>query len=178
MSVKLDKYRVTKHKNDFKDNKRQFILSPSQWNAFKPSISLSWTSVPLCQSSISSVPKTRGVYAHSINISTDNMPPTNYITYVGLVGDRKPAGTRGNLRHLRQRFTEYLREQNTLIRPLIHEFLSTYKDHTTFHYVEIPDYTVSLHDIETALLDALLPPCNQSDFSINIKQAHQIATTS
>jgi hypothetical protein len=52
--------------------------------------------------------------------------------------------------------------------------LHQYKGFMWFHFAEVTDYAVSLPMLETALLDALLPPCNQEDFSINIKEAHQI----
>ena len=78
--------------------------------------------------------------------------------------------------HLRQRFREYLKERNELKRAIVWDMLRQYDGFMYFHYAEVTDYAVSLHKIETALLDAILPPCNQNDFSINIKRAHQIVT--
>jgi hypothetical protein len=166
---------IKTYADDFARNKRSFILSPKQWKQFTFATQLNWKSQPFTKNSITIIPECRGVYAHSISVGIPNMPPTNYITYVGLVGDQKKVGPAGAKRNLRQRFQEYLKESVKLGRPLVWDMLSEYDGHMLFHYAEIPDYSISLHQIETALLDALLPPCNTGDFSINIKQAHQIA---
>lgn len=175
-TVTVNQKEVNAYVADFSRHKRSFILSPTQWKQFKLATSLTWEQQPLCVSNEAFVPEKRGVYAHSISLSMANMPPTNYVTYVGLVGDRKKTGPKGDKRHLRQRFREYLKEMDTLGRPLVWEMLHKYKGFLLFHYAEVADYAVSLHQIETALLDAILPPCNQEDFSINIRQAHQIVT--
>jgi hypothetical protein len=161
---------------DFSRHQRSFILSPTQWKQFKSATSLKWEQQPLSVSKVTLIPEKRGVYAHSISLDMVNMPPTNYVTYVGLVGDKKKTGPKGDKRHLRQRFREYLKEKDTLGRPLVWEMLHQYDGFMWFHYAEVADYTVSLHKIETALLNTLLPPCNKEDFSINIRQAHQIVT--
>ena len=166
---------VESYLSDFLRHKCSFILSPNQWKRFTLATQLKWETQPLSKSSITLIPESRGVYAHSIRADIPNMPPTNYVTYVGLVGDKKKTGSGGANRHLRQRFKEYLEEAIKLKRPLVWEVLSQYGGHMQFHYAEISDYAVSLHHIETALLDAMLPPCNTEDFSINIKQAYQIA---
>lgn len=167
---------VRSYADDFARHKCSFILSPTQWKQFKLATHLKWEQQLLSDSKIDLIPESRGVYAHSISLKMDEMPPTNYVTYVGLVGDKKKTGPKGDNRHLRQRFREYLKEQTTLGRPLVWDILSRYKGYVWFHYAEVSAYTVSLHKIETALLDAILPPCNIEDFSINIKQAHHIAT--
>lgn len=161
---------------DFSRHKRSFILSPKQWSEFKLSTALNWKKEPLLAKRIESIPKTRGIYAHSICIDLPNIPPNGYVTYIGLVGDKKSKGASGVSRHLQQRFKEYLAEQQKLHRGKVWEVLKQYSDYMVFHYAEIPDTNVRLHQIETALLDTLLPPCNQNDFSIEIGKAHQIVT--
>lgn len=160
---------------DFLRHKCSFILSPTQWKKFTLATQLNWEHRPFSDQSITLIPESRGIYAHSISLNVGNMPPTNYVTYVGLVGDKKKTGPKGDKRHLRQRFKEYLKEKSELGRPLVWEMLKQYDGHMLFHYAEVSDYSVSLHQVETALLDALLPPCNQNDFSLNIKQAHELA---
>jgi hypothetical protein len=172
----VDKNAVSSYVVDFSSHKKSFILSPKQWKNFKLATSLTWEQELLCDSKVPKIPEKRGVYAHSISLKLANMPPTNYVTYVGLVGDKKKTGLKGDNRHLRQRFREYLKEKEAPGRALVWDMLSKYDGFMWFHYAEVPDHTVSLHKIETALLDALLPPCNQKDFSINIKQAYEIVT--
>ena len=168
---------VRSYADDFSRHKRSFVLSPTQWKHFKMSTQLQWKQQPLKDSSISLIPESRGVYAHTISADVANLPPTNYVTYVGLVGDKKKVGVAGDKRHLRQRFKEYLKEREKLRRALVWDMLKLYDGFVTFHYAEVSDKTVSLLGIENALLDALLPPCNIEDFSINIKKAHQILST-
>ena len=165
---------VRSYVDDFSIHKRAFILSPTQWKKFKLATPLKWEKRRLSKANIKLIPENRGVYAHSISLDIKNMPPTNYVTYIGLVGDKKKKGPKGDNRHLRQRFKEYLKEKEALGRPLVWDMLSRYDGFVWFHYAEVPNYAVSLHGIETALLDALLPPCNTEDFSINIKKAHKI----
>ena len=135
---------------------------------------LTWKRQLLDAKNATQIPTERGVYAHSIKIEVPHMPLTDYITYVGLFGDKKKTGTKGNNRHLRQRFKEYIKESDDLNRALVWGMLNQYKGFTWLHYAEVTDNSVSLAAIETAFLDALLPPCNQEDFSINIKEAHQL----
>lgn len=161
----------------FSRHQRRFILAPKQWSQFNISTSLVWKQVALQEKNIESIPKTRGIYAHSICISLPNVPPNGYLTYVGIVGDRNLNSASENPRHLRQRFKEYLGEQKKLNRVKVWEVLRKYADHMVFHYAEVTDTTVELTRIETALLDALLPPCNQKDFSIDIGTALQLVTT-
>lgn len=172
----IDESLVDSFVADFSRHQRSFILSPQQWSAFKLSTNLTWKHEPLLDVNIGAIPKTRGIYAHSICLNLPSIPPNGYITYVGLVGDKKNKGPSGNSRHLQQRFKEYLREQKELIRGSVWEVLKQYADHMIFHYAEIADPTVRLHPIENALLDTLLPPCNKNDFSIEIKEAYQIVT--
>lgn len=162
---------------DFSRHKRSFILSPNQWSKFELATTLTWKSEPLLEEKIHSIPETRGIYAHSICLDLPNIPPNGYVTYIGLVGDKKGSSTSGTSRHLRQRFKEYLAEQKKLDRPMVWEVLKQYADHMIFHYAEVPDREIKLHQIETALLDTLLPPCNQNDFSIEIGKAHKITTS-
>ena len=170
----VDEVAVKSYVADFSVHKGAFVLSPKQWKNFFVATSLNWQRKLLCHGNVASIPEQRGVYAHSISVNMTNMPPTDYITYVGLVGDKKSTSIKGPKRTLKQRFTEYLKEAEGLGRPLVWNTLSKYRGYIWFHYAEVPDLAVSLHQIETALLDALLPPCNQESFSINIKQAHQI----
>jgi hypothetical protein len=74
---------------DFSTHKVSFVLSPTQWNKFTMATVLKWDRQKLDMNNVGSIPTTRGIYAHSINIMMPNLPPTDYVTYVGLVGDKK-----------------------------------------------------------------------------------------
>src|SRR5262245_24821078 len=102
----IDQNAVRSNVEDFSSHKRSFILSPKQWKNFKLATSLKWEQQLLCDTKIPLVPEKRGIYAHSISLNLANMPPTSYVTYVGLVGDKKKIGPKGDKRHLRQRFRE------------------------------------------------------------------------
>lgn len=70
-------------------------------------------------------------------------------------------------RHLRARYGEYLRENKRLsIKKMIHD----YRDDLYFHFVPLDASPDELRGLETALIDAVMPPINEGDFSAEIKR--------
>lgn len=159
-----------------KDHRKTFLLYPRHWKSFPKNISLKWnTQCCLKEAEAQSVPRQRGIYALVVHHPNTNFPSNNYLFYVGLVGDKKKKGIINNERSLKARFREYLREEKALGRALVWEMLRQFRGHVYFQFVTIPDKRIRLSQIETALLDALLPPCNEEDFSIEVGKAVKIA---
>lgn len=137
---------------------QRFILLPEQWNALRLPIDLRWESIKFNDSNKIKIPDVRGIYAFVVKQDHTSLPIHGYITYVGLTGDTRE-------RTLKMRYQEYLGYQKRPKRPLVHVMLNRWKDNLYFNYVEIPNKLQRLNVIETALLDALIPPYNEDDFS-------------
>lgn len=140
-----------------KKYKKEFILSPLQWRNFNIT-GLTWHKVRFCEENRLTIPEVRGVYCFMIEHRNDSFPPHGYMAYVGLVGQ-------GNSRTLRIRYADYLRDQNRPKRIHIYELLTRWKNCIYFYYAPVPDRRKSLAKIETALLDAIVPPFNKKDFT-------------
>lgn len=138
---------------------KKFILSPVQWEALNIP-ALDWQHVKFTQEHKNVVPKTRGIYLFIIRHDSNLLPLHGYIAYVGLTGDT-------NERTLYVRYGEYLRDQRRPKRLHIYELLNRWKNDMYFYYAAIPDKSQSLTDIETNLLDSLVPPYNRKDFTGN-----------
>lgn len=137
--------------------KKTFILSPIQWQKLGiPKVK--WKSVKFSTANKTHIPKVRGIYTFIIKHDSDLLPPHGYIAYVGLTGDKKE-------RTLHQRYGDYLRDQKRPKRINIHTLLNKWKDDIYFYFAEIPDKKISLSDIETNLLDSIIPPYNRKDFT-------------
>lgn len=137
--------------------RRAFILSPDQWRTLDIP-NLEWKNVKFNLDNKELIPKERGVYTFVIKHDNALFPGHGYIAYIGLTGDR-------NERTLRIRYSDYLRDQKRPKRVNIYELLNKWKDDIYFSYAVIPDKQISLSDIETKLLDSLVPPFNKKDFS-------------
>jgi hypothetical protein len=149
--------------NALKIYERTFILSPRQWRTEKLDVKLDWAWVRFTEKNVDSVPDTRGLYAFIVEHHPSNFPPHGYIMYVGITGDTSDD------RSLRLRFRDYLRERNNG-RSKVVVMLNQFKKNLFFHFAPVPDKSQSLEQIETALLSAIIPPCNES-FDATIRQA-------
>lgn len=143
--------------DDLKAYRKTFILSPPQWDGFMIE-GLDWKNVKFSAENKAQIPEVRGVYCFIIKFVHEAIPSNGHIAYVGLVADK-------NDRTLRIRYADYLRDQRRPKRVHIYELLNRWKDNIYFYYAEVPDRQVSLSTIETALLDAIVPPYNRKDFS-------------
>ena len=144
---------------------QKFILYPKDWHA--PSrYGLTWDSIPFASDEIEKIPERPGLYAFSLQCSCADAPPTSYIMYIGIVG----IGT-GMNRHLKTRYKEYLGKQK---RPLVRHMINKWRDHLRFYFVPVNSQEHKLEEIETYLLDKLIPPCNEEDFSGHLKDAVKV----
>ncbi len=147
--------------NNLKGFKREFILSPQQWASLKGVPALTWEEVAFSKGNKDDVPEERGMYCFIIKSNSPSLPSHGYIAYIGITGNTSEK------RNLRTRYDDYLRDLIHAKRPLIHLMLNVWKDDIYFAYTVIKDKKFKLNDIETKLLDAVIPPFNQNDFSGN-----------
>lgn len=126
----------------------KIIMIPRLWSALTTP-SLSWTAYPFKDASQSQVPAQPGVYAFLILPNAAGDLNVSHLMYIGKTD-----------RTLRERFGEYLREaRSDRIRPKLLRILPLYPDHLFFACAPLPSH-VSPLDVEVALLEAFLPPCN------------------
>jgi len=149
---------ISKQIDSIKEYKKTFILHPEQWRTCQVQ-DLKWQFVKFDQQYIKDIPTERGLYSFIVKHLNNSFPNNGYVMYVGITGNVS------NKRTLRSRYQEYLREINRPKRVHIHEMLNRWSDDLYFYFVPVPDKRVSLSKIETSLLDAMMPPLNENDFS-------------
>jgi len=145
-------------------HKHEVVLWPDRWGALRLPTDLIWTTVPFSAESTSAIANAPGVYAFVIQPKTSLTLLTSYLMYVGKTD-----------RTLSQRFREYLRERDLgNIRPKLLRILPLYGEHLFFAFAPVPT-GYSPADIETALLEAFIPPGNdQINVHVNrIRKAFQ-----
>jgi hypothetical protein len=143
----------------FEGEARDFLLSPKKWRTFATRARLDWEYVQFTKRNRHDVPSARGIYAFVIEHCDAQFPAHGYIMYVGITGH-----TAGN-RTLRSRYAEYLRGIEREKRERVRWMLNKFRTDLYFHFAVIPDQRLSLTKLETALLNAINPPCNKKDFS-------------
>lgn len=153
----------------FKYYEQRFILHPGQMSGFVTPVRLNWQTIPFHKRNIPSVSNRAGVYAFSIRRNNQDLPPHDYVLYIGQVGAK-----RSGARTIRARIREYFGERVRKKRPHIWEFLNKWKGVLFFHFAELDATTVNLEKIEAKLNDALVPPYSIRDFTATIRQAKKL----
>lgn len=148
---------------EFRDAMRHFFLNPKQWRSFHTTHTLVWEKCRFTRANRKCIPKVPGVYAFIIEHADHGLPPHGYILYFGITGFSAD-------RHLWARYGDYLREKRKGPRFLVQAMLNDYEDDLFFHFVRLPVSFRELKTLETALLDAFLPPVNERDFSAVISR--------
>lgn len=146
----------------YKGEQHSFFLDLASWKKFKTKYALSWTKIRFESAGHPSIPKERGIYAFSVELSPGKLPAHGYIMYVGITGQDSDA-------NLYKRYAQYLvdqRDQNG--RPAVTYMLSNWDGDLFFNYVSLPNKKVDLHKMEKALLNAVRPPVNKRDFDATI----------
>ena len=144
--------------NQLSAHRYTFSLWPQQWMAYNLPDQFHWKIHPFQRDQIENIPREPGIYSFVIQPGIASYPYCSYLMYIGKTE-----------RTLRQRFREYLREQNNEAgRPKILRFLNQYEGYLYFCYSTIREKE-RIGKIEDALLDAFLPPCNR-DFSSSIRR--------
>lgn len=136
-----------------------FLLSPQQWRTFNPAITLNWQRIRFNTANRASVPKEPGVYAFTVEYQGAGLPQHGFIMYFGITG-----------RNLFIRFGEYLREKSRGRRLSVQMMLNEFEDDLFFHFVPLNLNVAQLKALETSLIDAIMPPINEGDYSAEMKR--------
>lgn len=128
-------------------HRRDFILMPQSWRAFRYRRSLRWQTVKFAAGSRDGIPAGAGVYAFLVCPAVTNGPSAAYLMYVGKTDS------------LNRRFGEYLREsRDPFGRVKLRDMFRTFRGHLQFTYARAPaNHAASL---ENRLIDAFWPPVN------------------
>lgn len=148
-----------------KQSKHSFYLNRDGWEKVKLPTELKWERLEFNEENASSVPKNPGVYAFLVSPKLDVFPPFSFIMYIGISGWKE-----GSSSTLRERYKNYIREEVNLIRPKIHYALQRYKGLFYFYYAPVDSSKYKLKEIEAALNDAIIPPCNDNDYSAEMRK--------
>jgi len=126
-----------------------FFLWPKLWSEYTFSIAFNWKVHQFDETEIPNIPDCPGIYAFLIQPGIASFTSCSYLMYIGKTE-----------RTLKQRFKEYISEkQKETGRPKIVRLLNKYQGYLYFCCSMI-DPIISIGDVEKALLNAFLPPCN------------------
>ena len=127
-----------------------FVLWPQQWAAYNLSDPFNWEIHPFQRDQVEKIPSDPGIYSFVIQPRVAAHPHCSYLMYVGKTE-----------RPLRERFREYFNERQKVEtgRPKIVRLLNQYQDYLHFCCSAITE-TDRISEIEEALLNAFIPPCN------------------
>lgn len=155
---------------EFRDCKRTFIPHVASWQGYQPLATLTWKRIKY--DSVHQPVNCRGVYAFVLcpeMVLSKNVPPFGFILYVGETGDNSKAT-------LRSRLASYRNKRAQKSRARVYSMIDIWKDHLYFYFAEVCA-GVETRQCEKTLLDALLPPCNEKDFSAIVSNARKEALT-
>ncbi|MBB5879675.1 hypothetical protein GGR74_000823 [Xanthomonas arboricola] len=142
---------------------REFSVDAKRWKNFTAPISLSWSKLKFSEANRGKIPEERGIYAFTLSHEPSDFPVHGFIMYIGITGDTSKAT-------LKTRYAQYLtnlRRQNG--RPKVFGMLDRWNGNLFFNFVPIPDRKVSLSAIENDLLEAVLPPVNETYIKAGLK---------
>ncbi len=151
--------------------KRTLILHVNSWQGYTASQSLQWKYVPY--KSGQNPDDKRGVYAFVLNAckhTTSPIPPFSTVLYVGETGNS------GNAT-LKSRLASYRNKKSQRERARVYNMLEQWEDSLLFYYATV-NAGVSTKRCEKELLNALLPPGNDKDFSAKVSNARNAALDS
>lgn len=153
----------------YKASLYQFYLDLEAWRSFKSKYPLSWNKVKFDNSTRTTIPKERGIYAFTLAWDTSDLPHHGYILYLGITGDDSKA-------NLHTRYAQYLNDlRRADKRPKVYYMLEKWKGDLFFNFVPIPDKRLSLRKIEKEFLSAIQPPINLRDMTIRVSDARRAA---
>jgi hypothetical protein len=128
-----------------------FFLWHRQWAAYNLSNPFNWEMHPFQRDQTDKIPSDPGIYSFVIQPGIANHPHCSYLMYVGKAEEQS----------LRERFSQYFSEKKNAEkgRPKIVKMLNQYQDYLHFCCSVITE-TERIEEIEDALLNAFIPPCN------------------
>jgi hypothetical protein len=140
----------------------KFCFDISGWKRYPDRVYFDWELIKFEEKNKDKIPKTPGIYAFLIKPDIAGIPQNAYLLYIGKAGDKSK-------NNLYKRFNQYLNGLKYSKRPKLTVALNKWKKYVYFCYAEVTDLRLSLSKIETDLNDALIPPLNENDFSVEIK---------
>lgn len=153
---------------EYKACKCTFILHVASWSEFNPATNLVWKCIPYDSSQ--QPDDDRGVYAFALDASKHtsfDLPPISNVLYVGETGDSSSAT-------LKTRLAKYRNIKSQRERPRVFNMLQTWKESLLFYFATV-QHGISTKDCERSLLDSILPPANNKDFSAIVSNARNDA---
>ncbi|MCG7532637.1 hypothetical protein MHM98_14985 [Psychrobium sp. MM17-31] len=145
----------------FKSN-FEFILTPLFIDNATTLPDLNWQKIKYTEHAQHDFPQRQGVYMFSVSFDIPNLPTNSYVLYVGKAGDVDSNNT------IAKRFRDYVRPSGYSGRPKVRKMIKYFKEHLFYHYAEV-DQGTSTAEVEEALADVFVPPCNQTDFSAQVR---------
>lgn len=147
----------------------EFFLDLEAWREFRAAFPLTWTKVRFEDANHAHIPQERGIYAFTLALEPSDLPGHGYILYVGITGD----DSRGTLQSRYSQYLGHLRRQDG--RPKVYYMLERWRGDLFFSFIPIPDRSLSLAKLESALLSAVKPPVNQRDLEARASNAMRAA---
>ena len=139
--------------DQLRDGRVVFNHSPERWSHCDLPVELQWISVPFNEDNRAVIPSNKfGVYAFMLKPDFTGPPESSYLLYIGKTEDT---------RRFRRRYSDYLYYQRTGNRPVISRMLRRWNGHIWFYYAPVEDVHL-VDEIETTLLNACIPPYNDS----------------
>jgi hypothetical protein len=85
----------------YKGDLHSFFLDMNSWRKFKTRFNLDWRKTRFAATTRSIIPRERGIYVFTVELSPTKLPPHSYILYVGITGNQSDA-------NLATRYNQYL----------------------------------------------------------------------
>jgi hypothetical protein len=163
----FDLVRATKK---FKGEVESVFLDFNSWIKFKTHYRLAWQKVKFQASNSALIPNARGIYIFTLQLDAPKFPAHSYIWYMGIAGHNSK-------NTLRKRYGNYISDQSAVEwnRPRVRYMLKKWEGHLYFNYVELKP-GVDLKKIESAFLNAIIPPANLADIDATISIPRKAAS--
>lgn len=160
--AKKHEFDLVKATKKFKGEVESVFLDFNSWKKFKTHYGLTWEKVKFEAANSAKIPDVRGIYIFTLQLDAPKFPMHSYIWYMGIAGHDS-----GNT--LRKRYGNYIHDQSaaTWNRPRVRYMLKKWEGHLYFNFVELKA-GVDLRKIESAFLNATIPPANLADIDATI----------
>lgn len=138
----LRKYHVTR-----------MILSPNRWATYQNTLELNWTTIKFEKDKMNEIPDDKcGIYSFIVKPGIAKHPHCSCLLYIG----------KADQESLRKRITQYFYEPNNAKgRPPVQDMIIDWFDNLFVCYTVV-DEVKEIGNLEDALLNAFVPPINQT----------------
>ncbi len=126
--------------------RKEFLLWPVQWQAYRPLTALKWRHVRFTDNALSRLPDKPGVYAFVVRPGIEDPLEGGFLVYVGKAARQT----------LKRRCSQY----RTPTRLNIRIMMDLWKSHLYLYYAEVDPTVASISKVEERLIMAFCPPIN------------------